>query len=124
MDRLEEMFALQKAFNDSIIKTRRLEHISAGEWMQKHTLALMCEMAEMLEEVNYKWWKNQKPVDEAALKEELVDILHFFVSMCVKTGMDAEELYQRYVAKNQVNFLRQQGLTDKPGYAVEPESAP
>ena len=34
----------------------------------------------MLEEVNYKWWKNPKPLDEAAIKEELVDVLHFFVS--------------------------------------------
>ena len=89
MDRLEEMFALQKAFNESVIKTRHLEHISWEEWMQKHTLALMCETAEMLEETNYKWWKNPKPVDQAAVKEELVDMFHFFLSLCIASGMDA-----------------------------------
>lgn len=118
MDRLEEMFALQKAFNESIIKTRGLGHISREEWMQKHTLALMCETAEMLEEVNYKWWKNQKPVDETALKEELVDMFHFFLSLCINAGMDAQELHAIYLRKNQVNFDRQTGTVEKPGYKL------
>lgn len=118
MDKLEEMFALQKAFNESIIKTRQLEHISQGEWLQKHTLALMCETAEMLEETNYKWWKNQKPVDGPALKEELVDMFHFFLSLCIVSGMDAQELFEIYLKKNKVNFDRQTGLVEKPGYKL------
>lgn len=121
MDRLEEMFRLQKAFNESIISSRHLEHITQNEWMQKHTLALMCETAEMLEETNYKWWKNQKPVDEAALKEELVDMFHFFLSLCIASGMDAQELFDIYLRKNQVNFDRQTGVVSKPGYQL-PES--
>lgn len=118
MDRLEEMFALQKAFNESVIKTRHLEHISREEWMQKHTLALMCETAEMLEETNYKWWKNPKPVDQAAVKEELVDMFHFFLSLCIASGMDAQELYTIYLRKNQINFDRQTGVVTKPGYQL------
>jgi dimeric dUTPase (all-alpha-NTP-PPase superfamily) len=118
MDRLEEMFALQKAFNESIIKTRHLAHISQGEWMQKHTIALMCETAEMLEEVNYKWWKNERPVDQAALKEELVDMFHFFLSLCINAGMDAQELHAIYLRKNQVNFDRQTGAVEKSGYKL------
>ncbi|MDD4080024.1 MAG: dUTPase [Eubacteriales bacterium] len=118
MDRLEEMFVLQKAFNESVINERHLGHISPEEWLQKHTLALMCETAEMLEETNYKWWKNPQPVDEDALKEELVDMLHFFLSLCLNAGMDAEELHARYLKKNRVNFSRQSGEVDKPGYKL------
>lgn len=123
-DKLERIFALQQRFDTQLADQRHLHHIPADQWIQKETLAMLSELAELIDEVNFKWWKNEKPIDYDRVKEELVDILHFFVSMCLKTGMDAEELYQRYVAKNQVNFLRQQGLTDKPGYAVEPESAP
>ncbi len=118
MDRLEEMFALQQAFNESIIASRGLEHVSRQEWMQKHTLALICETAEMLEETNYKWWKNRKPVDEAALKEELVDMCHFFLSLCINAGLDARELHEMYLKKNQVNFDRQTGVVEKPGYKL------
>ncbi|NLG57547.1 MAG: dUTPase [Clostridiales bacterium] len=118
MDRLEEMYALQKAFNESVIKTRRLEHITKQEWLQKHTLALMCETAEMLEETNYKWWKNPQPVDQDALKEELVDMFHFFLSLCINADMDPGELHARYLKKNQVNFGRQTGEVEKPGYKL------
>ncbi len=118
MDRLEEMFALQKSFNDSIIKTRHLEHITREEWLQKRALALFCETAEMLEEVNYKWWKNEKPVDEDAVKEELVDMFHFFLSLCLSVDMDAGELHALYLKKNQINFKRQTGEVDKPGYKL------
>lgn len=79
---------------------------------------MVSELAELLDEVNFKWWKNPKAVDEDRVKEELVDILHFFVSMCHKIGMTSEELYSRYVAKNQLNFDRQYGKGDKEGYSL------
>ncbi len=116
MDKLDEIFMMQQALNDDIIQRRHLEGISDTEWIQKQTLAMLSEMAELLNEVNFKWWKNPKPVDEAAVKEELVDILHFFVSMCLRTHMSPDELYQIYMEKNKENFNRQLGLSAKPGY--------
>ena len=74
------------------------------------------ELAELIDEVNFKWWKNPKEIDLNAVKEELVDILHFFISMCHKTGMDGQELLDRYLEKNKENFDRQHGLSKKPGY--------
>lgn len=117
MDRLEHMLAIQKSLNDTIKDKRDLHGIAPMEWMQKYTLALVSELAEMLDEVNFKWWKNEKPVDEAALKEELVDILHFFLSMCLAAGMDAEQIYRIYLDKNAENIKRQEGRSSKPGYA-------
>jgi dimeric dUTPase (all-alpha-NTP-PPase superfamily) len=116
MDMLEDIFRLQKSFDDDLIQRRQLEGVSMEEWMQKETLAIMTELSELLSEVNYKWWKNPKPVDHDAVKEELVDVLHFFVSMCIKSGMSAQELHDLYIAKNQENFNRQNGLSKKEGY--------
>lgn len=116
MDRLDEIFRMQDALNKDIIARRHLEGVSDSEWIQKHTLAMLSEMAELLAEVNFKWWKNPKPVDERAVKEELVDILHFFVSMCLRAGMTPQEMYDIYMEKNRENFNRQAGLSSKPGY--------
>ena len=118
MDKLARIFELQKAFNDELVARRGLEGIPMEKWIQMQTLATLSELSELLDEVNFKWWKNPKPVDRDALKEELVDILHFFVSMCQSAGMDAGELYDRYLKKNQENFDRQHGLSQKPGYEV------
>ena len=45
MDRLDEIFRMQKALNDDIIARRHLEGISDTEWIQKQTLAMLSEMA-------------------------------------------------------------------------------
>ncbi len=114
-DKLDTIFAMQQALNQNIRETRGLT-FSREEWIQKQTLALVAELSEVLDEVNYRWWKNPKPADPDALKEELVDVLHFLLSMCLEAGMDAQDLYDRYLAKNEENFKRQQGLSAKKGY--------
>lgn len=116
-DKLEIIFEMQKKFDEDLAKKRDLSGITRDQWIQKETLAMLSELSELIDEVNFKWWKNPKPVDEDRVKEELVDILHFFVSMCIKMGMDAEELCGRYLKKNKENFDRQNGLSDKEGYA-------
>ncbi len=118
MDRLEEMLRIQRSLNDQIKEKRGLQGVGKAEWLQKYALAMLSETAEMLDEVNFKWWKNPKPVNEKALKEELVDILHFFLSMCLAAGMDAEEIHRLYLEKNRENVARQEGRSQKPGYAA------
>ncbi|MDD2421448.1 MAG: dUTPase [Heliobacteriaceae bacterium] len=120
MDRLEQIFQWQAGFDADLIKRRQLEDITFEEWIQKETLALMSELAELLDEVNFKWWKNPKPVDREAVKEELVDILHFFVSMCLKAGITPQELFEAYHRKNQENRHRQDGTSLKAGYTSPP----
>lgn len=118
MDKLENIFEWQNKFDSELMQRRGLENISMEQWIQKETLAMLSELSELIDEVNFKWWKNEQPVDTNKVKDELVDILHFFVSMCLKTGMSAEELHQRYLDKNKENFDRQNGTSEKKGYEV------
>ncbi len=117
MDKLDMIFSLQKRFDDDLALRRGLHDIPADVWIQRETLAMLSELAELLDEVNFKWWKDEKPIDERRIKEELVDILHFFTSMCLKMGMTAQELHDMYLEKNSENFERQKGNTDREGYA-------
>ena len=117
MDKLDMIFQMQQSLDGDIAKRRNLSY-SKETWMQKEVLAMISELSEVLDEVNFKWWKNPKPIDDDALKGELVDVLHFFVSMCLKSGMDADELFALYRAKNQENFDRQYGRSEKQGYEV------
>ena len=117
-DKLQIIFDMQRSLNDEIKKKRGLNNITKEEWMQKQTLAMLSEMAELIDEVNFKWWKNPKPVDEEKVKYELVDIMHFFVSMCLIYNMDAEELFKKYINKNKENYDRQYGRSSKDGYDI------
>lgn len=118
LDKLDIIFRMQEKFDQDVIKNRHLENIKPEEWIQKQTLAMLSELAELIAEVNFKWWKNQKEINVDNVREELVDILHFFVGMCNRMGMGSEELYDRYLAKNEENFKRQYGTSLKKGYEL------
>ena len=115
MDKLDRIFQLQGRFDAELIKRRHIPEIPWNEWIQKEVLAMVSELGELLDEVSFKWWKDET-IDPEAVKEELVDILHFFVSMCIKAGISSEELYMAYIKKNEENFARQEGRSEKTGY--------
>ncbi len=115
--RLQRLFELQKSLDEDIVEKRSLQDITPEVWIQKETLAMISELSELLDEVNFKWWKNPKEINMNNVKEELIDIFHFFMSMCLKVGMDADEVYARYIEKNKENFKRQYGSSEKQGYA-------
>ena len=117
MDKLDVIFDMQDKLNAFIRESRGLEY-SSQEWIQKQTRAMLSEMAELIAEVNFKWWKNPKEVDEKAVKEEIVDILHFLVSMALSAGMSAKEMFEIYLNKNEENFKRQFGTSVKHGYEL------
>lgn len=80
---------------------------------------MISEISELLCEVNFKWWKNKKELDIKAIKEEMVDILHFLVGMSVNVGMTSDEMFEIYYSKNKENFDRQNGLSQKKGYEIK-----
>ena len=124
MDKLEALFAEQAAFNASINKTRHLEDVTDDEWVQKFAIALIVEAGELLDAAHFQWWKNPRPIDREHLKEEAVDVFHFAVSIALAAGMDAEELFERFLRKHQENIDRQQGRSAKPGYDLREMEAP
>lgn len=117
MDKLDTIFKMQGALDDFIKKSRGLE-FSPEEWIQKKSLALINEVSELLNEVNYKWWKNPKPISGGAVKEELADVLHFLIGMCIDAGLTSEEMFKIYYDKNIENYNRQTGISDKKGYEL------
>ena len=117
MDKLEHIFQMQESLNIFISQNHNLQDKFTPEvWIQKNILAIISELSEVLDEVNFKWWKNPKEIDGQSLKEELVDVMHFFVSMCLHAGMTADELYQIYLEKNKENLKRQTGQSSQKDY--------
>lgn len=119
MDKLDVIFDLQKKLNEDIVERRGLQEISSQEWMQKNVLAIISELGEFLDEINFKWWKNPKELDFDSVHEELIDILHFYISICIHAGMSADDLYRVYLKKNQENIDRQYGRSAKKGYDIK-----
>jgi dimeric dUTPase (all-alpha-NTP-PPase superfamily) len=76
---LKEMFTMQKALNEAILKEFGEDSISEGKLM----LAIVDELGELTHELkgDWCWWKKtQPPVDGQRVLEELVDIWHFVMT--------------------------------------------
>ena len=86
-------------------------------------LALRQESAEAIDSLNWKWWKKDTD-DWDNVKVELVDMLHFWVSMCTVVGLSANDVLELYSKKNKLNHTRQEkgykeGTYDKYAQGVE-----
>jgi dimeric dUTPase (all-alpha-NTP-PPase superfamily) len=128
-DKLEHLFQLQASLNDRIFQKRSLKGqdgqilsarklsdlAGAGDvapgsdtavWLANYLKALHDESRELGEEIPWKWWSKEM-LDMDAIRVEIVDILHFWISMALASGMDASEVHRLYLLKNQVNLDRQ-----------------
>jgi len=88
-----------------------------AKWILNYTRAMQQELAELVDSVPWKWWAKYQKFDAQNARVEVVDLFHFLVSLAQTLGMSAEDVYQAYVKKNQVNFQRQE-----TGYAKKDES--
>lgn len=116
-DKLNELFSLQSELDNRIISERNIEK-SLDEWVVGITLAMESEIDEIRREVNWKWWKNEKPIDKEALQGEVIDMWHFLISLSLICGLSAEDVYRIYLEKNRENHARQDGTGLKEGYEV------
>jgi dimeric dUTPase (all-alpha-NTP-PPase superfamily) len=112
-DQLRELFRMQKALNERIgVHTDALSEEEKTKWILNYSRALSQELAELTDSVPWKWWAKYQKFDEQNARVEVIDMLHFLISMAQVLGMSADDLFQGYLKKNEVNFQRQES-----GYA-------
>ncbi len=117
-DMLNTLFTLQKTFDDYIRDTRSLSYTNKELWIQKMCTAIITEACELNDATNWKWWKNNKNIDWYNVKEEIIDIWHFLISLTIKAGITPEILLDSYIDKNIENYSRQLGTSDRTGYQL------
>lgn len=130
-DKLEQLFALQTELNDRIFAKKdlrdrqgqtltmealRKEARSEGplgpntlvnDWLGKYLSALDDESRELREELLWKWWSKDH-LDMQNIRVEIVDQLHFWISLALTAGMSAEDVFGAYMQKNAINHARQE----------------
>ncbi len=123
-DMLNTMFEMQEALNTKIgrpslrwkDKIKEEDHhalLIAGWRLDDLIKAVSSELEELRNCTYWKHWQKEalegnryKIHDLKEAKKEVIDLLHFFISIALWVGMDAEEMYDLYVKKNKINFKR------------------
>jgi dimeric dUTPase (all-alpha-NTP-PPase superfamily) len=117
-DQLRELFRMQEALNARIgVHTRGMSEEDKTKWILNYCLAVRQEVAELTDSVPWKWWAKYQKFDEQNVRVEIVDLFHFLISLAQVAGMSADDVFNAYVKKNQVNLQRQDS-----GYVVKDET--
>jgi dimeric dUTPase (all-alpha-NTP-PPase superfamily) len=105
MDTLETIFSMQKDLAGMMDLSRYPE--SAEGRVSALSTAIIHEAVELQRLTSWKWWKKPAQFDDAAAREELIDIWHFVVQASIELGMTPADILDEYKKKNKVNRDRQ-----------------
>jgi dimeric dUTPase (all-alpha-NTP-PPase superfamily) len=107
-DKLEEIFSLQQALNRRIgVDTAAMTDEQRQQWVLNYCRAMSQEIAELTDSVPWKWWAKYQKFDKQNARVEVVDLLHFLISLAQVLEMSAGDVYEAYTKKHSVNLARQ-----------------
>lgn len=107
-EKLKEIIRLQGEINKAFLNPLTLNTKEKEQWTLNLIHALTSELEEVKDQINWKWWsKQRKDVDIIELKYEIIDLMHFVLSLALLWGMDENEIYRMFVAKARENLDRQ-----------------
>ena len=114
-DILTEMFTMQEKLNERIgVHISEFSEEDEHKWILNYCRAMSQELAELTDSVPWKWWANYQEYNRQNARVEVVDLFHFLISLAQVLGMNAQDIHELYVKKNEVNFQRQDsGYTTK-----------
>jgi len=104
-DKLETIFNLQKNL-ERMMNLDRYPKDAQGKISALCT-AIIHEAVELQMTTSWKWWKKPISFDEAAAREELIDIWHFVVQASIELNMTPADILKEYQKKHQINKQRQ-----------------
>ncbi len=118
---LKDMFERQAALNkrighDTGSLRDRFDPAVAGEWLNDYITAAGNELEELRNCTFWKHWcaeaqqgKRFAIHDLQNARVEVIDLLFFWLSMAQCVGLSAEDVYELYLQKLDVNHRRQDG---------------
>jgi len=100
-----EILTSKDLFTDARMDMVRASSI-CSTWSRNFIEAAIAELNEMLEEFHKRWWSSH-PIDVRAARIELIDTMHFLFALINSTGMTAEDFYNTFLGKLNINNERQ-----------------
>ncbi len=130
MDKLDQLLSMQRDLNDAIFKKKDirdnegnvltmdtlLKEAQSGNlgpntlinrWLGNYQEALDDEGRELREELLWKWWSKDH-LNMQNIKVEIIDQLHFWMSLALTAGLDSQSIFDVYMQKNAINHKRQE----------------
>jgi dimeric dUTPase (all-alpha-NTP-PPase superfamily) len=108
LSKLQKLLDKQKELDERIREDRDLEWDDPQDELADLCTAMIDEICELREHTNWKWWADDTQIDYSEAREELIDVLHFWLSAANKLGFSAESILSEYMDKHEENHDRQE----------------
>ena len=98
-DFLVDMFKRKKEYLKMLKNDiTNLKETSEKEyWTKEHLLAISSEMSELMDWINWKFWKKPEyPVNTLEIKFELMDMMHFLINLCIIWDMGPKDVFNYF----------------------------
>ena len=112
VDKLEEIYELQKSFTERFFKEHQnltLEEVRSDKnrlvkWNKEYILALIAEATEVLNEVDWKMHKHMDLPNDARerLLQESIDVMKFLLGLMIVNGFSLDDIYSMFKQKSKV----------------------
>ena len=118
---LTDLFERQAALNrrighDTQSMRDRWDPLVAGQWLNDYIVAASNELEELRDCTFWKHWCSEAQQgrrfavhDLQNARVEVIDLLFFWISMAQCVGLNADDVYELYLKKLEVNHRRQDG---------------
>lgn len=97
LKQVQEIFNMQNSFNKRVIPewedAPSWNNETIFKWAKNQTLASTVEFVELIDSTPWKWWKAKDEIDLQNLHVEIIDMLHFIVSVYIAHQQTPEEFY-------------------------------
>jgi len=99
-DKLDRMFELQKVINQDLldIEDSKIRQDKTKEFI----LAAMSESNEILQQINWAYWKKEISVNDNNIAEEVIDNIKFLLNILLVWGYDSESFMKEFERKSLV----------------------
>lgn len=115
-DMLTKMYSKQYTLQKRLGILEKINNSKTSKQNYINQMLLACheELTEIMRETNYKnpdfvefGWKRTQIENPKQFKEEIIDLVHFVLNLCIASGMNADEIFSQYSNKNDINHKRQ-----------------
>lgn len=110
--RLQELLKMQYTFGSKFTNFGQLDGLEKQEKLLDFIDHSIEELIEVRRELPLrKHWKKDRysaRPDYEKVKEEMIDVLHFILTLFLILDMDAHDIFEAYCAKHKVNYERQE----------------
>ncbi|KKK72310.1 hypothetical protein LCGC14_2905150 [marine sediment metagenome] len=116
-DMLDEIYTHQLDLQTKLGNIKKMNSSPQMKQQFINQMLLACheEVTEIMRETAYKnpefmpfGWKKNQTFNNELFKEEIIDLIHFVMNLCIVADMKPKEIYERYINKNKENHKRQE----------------